>query len=145
MDQSVAPLAGRRLDADFFNELLAPDASGLLLRWLHDPEGFTKRQSAAERRAFLQLCKTEFQFDPEKEGALKAARLLTEKNENWNKVWARFGEAPANYPGVVEWLKKAAPRDPSVFDTAEAWPHLNERDERQLREALEAVAEGGIA
>lgn len=141
LDQAVAPLAGRRLDADFFNELLAPDASGLLLRWLHDPEGFTKRQSSAERRAFLQLCKTEFQFDPEKEGALKAARLLTEKNGNWNKVWARFGEAPANYPGVVEWLKKAAPRDPSVFDTAEAWPHLNERDERQLREALEALAD----
>ncbi len=141
LEESVAPLAGRKLDADFFNEILAPDASGLLLRWLHDAEGFRERRSGAEWRAFCQLCKSDFQFDPEKEGPLKAAKLLSKRSGAWERVWQRFCEAPLNHAGVVDWLKKAAPRDPTVFDTAETWPHLNERDERQLREALEALAD----
>src|ERR1017187_2876677 len=30
----------RRLDSEFFNGLVAPDATGLLLRWLNDPVAF---------------------------------------------------------------------------------------------------------
>jgi hypothetical protein len=38
MAEPIAQLQGRRLDAEFFNGLVAPDATGLLLRWLSDPE-----------------------------------------------------------------------------------------------------------
>ena len=136
LDSPISQLLGRRLDADFFNGMVAPDATGLLLRWLSDPDAFLKRHSEAEWKAFCQQCKTDFRFDPVKEGPLKAAQLLAGRDNSWNKVWQRFAESPANYAGIVEWLKRAAPKDPQMFDTAEIWPDLNEREERALHQAL---------
>ena len=112
MAEPLSQLQGRRLDSEFFNGLVAPDATGLLLRWLSDPEAFKQRRSDAEWKAFCQQCKTEFRFDPVKDGPLKAAKLLAERGNPWSKVWQRFAEAPANYPGIVEWLKRAAPKNP---------------------------------
>ena len=136
LDGPITQLRGRRLDAEFFNGTVAPDATGLLLRWLSDPDGFQKRSSEAEWKAFCQQCKTDFRFDPVKEGPLKAAQLLAGRGDSWKKAWQRFVEAPANYAGIVEWLKRAAPKDPQMFDTAEVWPDLNEREERMLQQAL---------
>ena len=91
---------------------MAPDATGLLLRWLSDPEAFKQRRSDAEWKAFCEQCKADFRFDPVKEGPLKAAQLSGRTaTTHWGKVWQRFAEAPANYPGVVEWLKRAAPKN----------------------------------
>lgn len=140
LDEPLPHLQCRLLDQEFFNELVAPDASGLLLRWLSDPTDFQQRR-AAEWKAFCQQCKTDFRFDPEKDGPLKAAHLLAERANHWNEVWQRFSESPTNYPGIVEWLKRAAPKNPTLDDSAEVWPHLNERDERQLQSALEALAD----
>lgn len=140
-NEPVSHLQARLLDAEFFNELVAPDASGLLLRWLNDPAAFKQRSSATEWKAFGQQCKTDFRFDPEKDGPLKAAHLLAERGNHWNEAWQRFADSPANYPGIVEWLKKAAPKNPTLHDSAKVWPHLNERDERQVQSALEALAD----
>ena len=75
MAEPISQLQGRRLDSEFFNGLVAPDATGLLLRWLSDPEAFKQRRSDAEWKAFCQQCKTDFRFDPVKDGPLKAAKL----------------------------------------------------------------------
>jgi hypothetical protein len=112
MAEPITQLQGRRLDSEFFNGLVAPDATGLLLRWLSDPEVFKQRRSDAEWKAFCQQCKAESGFDPVKDGPLKAAGLLAARMNHWSKVWQRFAEAPANYPGIVEWLKRAAPKAP---------------------------------
>ena len=48
MAEPISHLQGRRLDSEFFNALVAPDATGLLLRWLDDPETFKQRRSDAE-------------------------------------------------------------------------------------------------
>ena len=72
----MTQLKGRRLDSEFFNGLVAPDATGLLLRWLNDPEAFKQRRSDAEWKAFCQQCKADAGFDPVKDGPLKAAGLL---------------------------------------------------------------------
>jgi hypothetical protein len=141
MAQPLAQLQGRRLDSDFFNGLVAPDATGLLLRWLSDQEAFKQRHLAAEWKAFCQQCKADFNLDPVNDGPLKAAKLLAERGNAWSKVWKRFAESPANYPGVVEWLKRAAPKVPSVFDSAEVWPHINASEERQLQQALELLVD----
>jgi hypothetical protein len=137
----ISQLKGRRLDAEFFNGLVAPDAAGLLLRWLSDPEGFKQRHSDAELKAFVEQCKVEFRFDPVKEGPLKGAQLLADRGNSWTKVWHRFSEAPANYPGVVEWLRRAAPKVPTMFDSAEIWPHINESEERKLQQTLESLVD----
>ena len=139
--EPLAQLQGRRLDAEFFNALVAPDATGLLLRWLSDPEGFKQRRPDAEWKAFCQQCKAEAGFDPVKEGPLKAAGLLAARANHWSHVWRRFTESPANYPGIVEWLKRAAPKNPGMFDSAETWPSINEREEQALKQALEVLGD----
>ncbi len=139
--EPLAQLQGKRLDSEYFNGLVVPDATGLLLRWLGDPEAFKQRQPAAEWNAFCQQCKSDFSFDPDKAGPLKAAQLLSGRGNPWNKVWQRFAEAPANYSGVVEWLKRAAPKAPSLFDTAEVWLNINESEERRLQQALESLVD----
>jgi hypothetical protein len=141
MAEPIFHFRGRRLDADFFNALLAPDATGLLLRWMSDPEVFKQRRSEAELKAFCQQCKTDYHFDPLKDGPLKAAQLLAERGNPWIKVWKRFAEAPVNYPGVAEWLKRAAPKNPQIFDTAEVWPNINEIEEDRLLQALKALVD----
>ena len=128
-----------RLDSEFFNALLAPDATGLMLRWLSDPDGFKQSRSAAEWKAFCQQCKADFALDPAKDGPLKAAQRLAARANKWNTVWRRFAEAPMNYPDIVEWLKRAAPQDPGMFDSAEVWPGINETEERMLQQALELL------
>ncbi len=141
LTQPITQLQGRRLDAEFFNGLVAPDATGLLLHWLSAPEQFKQRRSGAEWKAFCQQCKSEAGFDPAKDGSLKAASLLAGRMNHWGKVWQRFAEAPANYAGIVEWLKRAAPKNPTLFDSAEVWPDINEREERALQQALEALVD----
>lgn len=139
LTEPIVQLQGRRLDSEFFNALVAPDATGLLLRWLSDPEAFKQRRSGAEWKAFCQQCKAEFHFDPAKDGPLKAAQLLAARGNQWSKVWQRFAEAPANYRGIVEWLKRAAPKNASMFDSAEVWPSMNESEEQKLQQALESL------
>jgi len=141
MTERVPHLKGRRLDSEFFNGLIAPDATGLLLRWLSDPDAFKERRSDTEWKAFCGQCKAEFRFDPASGGPLEAARQLAGRDTSWNMVWRRFAEAPTNYPGVVEWLRRAAPKKTTMFDSAEVWPTLNEEEERALRKALESLVD----
>lgn len=86
MAEPVSQLQGRRLDSEFFNGLVAPDATGLLLAWLSNPEARKQRLSDPEWKAFCQQCKTDFQFDPVKDGPLKAAKLLADRGNHWIKV-----------------------------------------------------------
>ncbi|WP_291982555.1 BREX-1 system phosphatase PglZ type B [Candidatus Accumulibacter sp. ACC005] len=139
--EPIPQLQGRRLDSEYFNGLLAPDAIGLLLRWLSDPEAFKQGRSNAEWKAFCQQCKGDAGFDPVKDGPLKAAGLLAARMNHWGKVWRRFSEAPANYQGIVEWLRRAAPKAPSFFDSAEVWPNINENEEQKLHQALESLVD----
>jgi hypothetical protein len=139
MTERVLHLKGRRLDSEFFNGLVAPDTTGLLLRWLSEPETFKQRRSDTEWKAFCGQCKAEFRFDPSSEGPLEAAKQLAGRDTSWNMVWKRFAEAPANYPGVVEWLRRAVPKKTTMFDSAEVWPTLNEAEERALHQALESL------
>jgi hypothetical protein len=141
MVEAISHLQNRRLDAEFFNQLVAPDATGLVLRWLSDPEAFKQRRSVAEWKAFCQQCNTDFRFDPVKDGPLKAAQFLAERGSHWGKAWQRFAEAPTNYLGIVEWLKRATPKKPTMFDSAEVWPNINESEERKLQKALESLAD----
>ena len=141
MSESLSQLRDRRLDSEFFNELVSPDATGLVLRWLSDVETFRERLSDPEWKAFCDQCNSDFQFDPVKDGPLKAASMLPTRSGNWRKVWQRFEESPLNYPGLVEWLRRATPKAPNMFDTAEVWPELNEMEEGQLQKALELLAD----
>lgn len=139
--EPLARLRDRHLDAEFFNGLMAPDATGLLLRWMSDPDGFKQKRTDAEWKAFCQQCKTEAKLDPVKDGPLKAAELLAARANHWAKVWQRFAESPSTYAGIVEWLKRAAPKTAGMFDSAETWPTINASEEQALKIALEALTD----
>ena len=141
MAEPLSQLQNRRLDSEFFNGLVVPDATGLLLRWLSDQETFKQRRSDAEWKAFCEQCRADFRFDPVKDGQLKAAKLLAERANSWSKVWQRFAEVPVSYPGIVGWLKRAAPNNPSMYDSAEVWPNINKSEERKLQQALESLVD----
>ena len=141
MSEPAPAYQSRRLDAEFFNALLAPDATGLLLQWLSEPDAFQKVIQPGAWQAFCQQAKTEFGLDPVKDGPLKAARNLAGRANSWDAVWKRYAETPQNYPGVVEWLRRAAPREPSMFDSAEVWPSVNEAKERELLQSLTSLAD----
>jgi hypothetical protein len=139
MSEQVSHLRNRRLDSEFFNGLVAPDATGSLLQWLGNSDAFRQRHSEAEWKAFRENCKAEYRFDPQTDGPLEVAKQLAGRDTTWNIAWKRFAEAPGNHPGVVEWLKRATPKKPTMFDSAEVWPTLNEQEELALRQALESL------
>jgi hypothetical protein len=137
MRDRLVNLAGKKLDADFLNSILTPDLPVEILRWMNDPKGVRKFKSGAEWEAFSAQCCTEYRLRPEKDGPLRAANLLGNREGAWGKVWTRFAEAPVRYPGVVTLLERAAPASGGMlaFDR-EYWPTFNARDEELLAKSL---------
>ena len=101
---SIRLLEGRRLEANDFDALFSDDPVRDLLLWLSDPESALAGWEPGRRSAFASRCKSDFEFDPDKDGALVAAERLGRREGSWGSVWSRFAESPALYPGLPELL-----------------------------------------
>ena len=142
-------LQAQTVDADFLLGLLHPDPHREVLRWLNDTKAYATNLPPDHWRTFLSVCKGTFQFDPDKDGPIKAAELLGFHKGAWSEVWTRFKEAPHRYPGIPEWLRRACPakqmelrlQEEAPDSGAEAWPQVNDEAERCLREALTKLPE----
>jgi hypothetical protein len=128
----------RRIDAEFCHELIAPDMPAKLLRWMHEPTNARARAGTDGWQAFREQCRTHYSFDPERDGELKAAELLSSRQGSWGKVWERFEEAPRSYSGVVALLRSLQPQ---LSDTNETSPILNERAEAEVAAELGKLAD----
>lgn len=143
----VDRLQGQHIDADFLLGLLHPDPHRDALLWLNNSQGFFRGLSSDQWDAFTSVCRSTFQFDPEKDGEIRAAELLGLQKGAWKEVWNRFKEAPHRYPGIPEWLRRACPPkqmelklEEEPYDAySEAWPQVNEEAERNLREVLAKI------
>jgi hypothetical protein len=135
--EPIAPLRGRRLDADDFDRLSVGDPVRDLLAWMSEPEPFQGRCDAARWETFRNICVREFGFDPDKDGPARAGDQMLNGNGKWQGVWQRFCDAPRGYPGIAELLRYAKPRD--LFVDQSRQPQVNEEQEGHLRYALEAV------
>ena len=135
---SIRLLEGRRLEANDFDALFFDDPVRDLLLWLSDPESTLAGWEPGRRSAFASRCKSDFEFDPDKDGALVAAERLGRREVSWGSVWSRFAESPALYPGLQELLHKAMPNDLFV-EPQSSWPQNNEKGEAELRRALLAL------
>jgi hypothetical protein len=121
----------------YLNGLLHPDEVKSVLRWLNDPVGFRAAADPTGWAAFVGLCKTRYEFDPEKDGPITAAQLLGQRGGMWDTVWRRFAEAPATYTAVPDALRKGRPANLlPLIDSPESWPQENETAEAELRKAL---------
>ena len=143
VDQPLATLKGRRLDAEFLHELLIEDPERELLRWLDDPEGTRSRWDGSRWSAFSSLAVEHYNFDPERDGALVGAERLGHRQGPWGRVWKRFAEAPQHYPALPNTLRSAKPTSvQTTLFRSPSWPQDNEAAEGSLREALLALQSG---
>lgn len=137
-DALISELTGKRLEAEDFNALLAPDPVRRLLQWLNDPKATRDGLADGEWEAFRSVCKSDYGFDPRTDGEIVAAELLGTKQNNWRKVWERFAEAPKRYPNIPDRLRAATPPD-DLFRDQSCWPQDNDRLETELRELLQQL------
>lgn len=138
LDESVARLESKRIDASFLNGLLNPDPVRLLLTWLDDPAAARGAMSDQAWAAFVHQCTHEFGFNPATEGEIAGARRLGEATGQWALAWQRFREAPADYPGIPDRLRQARPAE-LLPSNPGAWPDVASDDEDALRGQLASL------
>jgi len=118
LEAELDALQGRKLEAADFRAIVTKDPADTLLRWMGDP-GKIKldlQRFGAEWDSVCAVCRAEYHFDPEKDGAITAAEKLTSSAPAWKLVWARYKKAPFAYPGIKEVLESVIPCD--LFGTA---------------------------
>ena len=145
LNEDLGSLKGRRLNKDYFNSLLAgSDPTRDLLEWLDKDDTFQSDRDENEWKAFVEVCKSQLAFDPQKESVLACASKLATHEGPWRTVWNRFCEAPIRYPNIPTLIRRC--RAP-LFDlfadetTAGGWPQWNEEQEKTLRLSLTALDE----
>src|SRR4029453_3451746 len=139
----IARLRGKRLEAEDFDKLLLGDPIRDLLSWLNAPEDIRQRWNEAKWKAFCTRCKSDYHFDPEREGDIVAGEKLGRHTDTWEAVCLRYRESPTLYPNIPTLLRRAKPSE-LLFDK-EPWPDENEILEKALRAALIGLASANPA
>lgn len=137
-------LRGKSLDKDFFNSLLTGgDPCREILQWLNEEAEFRAIRSENEWRAFVEICKSSFAFDPEKDGILSAAENLARHEGPWLKVWERYRESWRHFPNIEGQIRKCSPPngklDWYLAEKNSGWPQWNDEQEDSLRKELAAL------
>jgi hypothetical protein len=137
----ITTLRGARLEADDFDKLAVSDPIRDLLRWMNNPNLFQQTSDEGRWRAFCNICKSEFDLDPDEDGVAAAAAHLQTGTGRWDDVWDRFSEAPRLYPGVPSLLREpGSGQGQLALDVARS-PLANEQGEANLRLDLKAISE----
>ncbi len=136
-ETAVEHLTDKRLEAEDFNRLFSEDIVRDLLRWLSEPESVKSHWSEGRWVAFKSRCHDDYKFDPDRDGILVGIELLGRREGTWAAVWRRFAESPVLYPGIPELLRNAMPSE--LFLERSSWPQENDKDEKELRQALVAL------
>ena len=145
MDTEVSRFRGKRLDKDDFYQLISKDPAGELLKWLNDGNKYRQQKTTDEWRAFVELCRYHFAFNPETEGVISGAEKLAHHSGAWEALWERFKEVAARYKGIPQRIRLASPPsntldwlDPSS-DLYQGWPQWNDEQEKRLRDSLKRI------
>ncbi|MGF6833288.1 hypothetical protein QF015_001457 [Paenarthrobacter sp. TE4293] len=134
-----------RLDATRLHSLVMSDTVRTLLEWLDDPDGTRNALQGARWNAFIEVCRTTYNFDPTKNGVITAAARLGTREGAWNDAWARFADNPRRYPNIPATLDQARPQGDLFGSTdpyPDSWPSWNLEQEDGLRKSLAALADG---
>lgn len=144
LDEEVALLRGKRLAKDYFNTLLTGgDPVRELLQWIDQGNAFKASRGENHWRPFVEVCKSRFAFNPEKEGILAGAAKLAAHQGPWHPVWERFCEAPARYANIPTRIRQCRAPDVNLFwyleEGFEGWPQWNDDRESDLRRDLSSL------
>ncbi|ADC71645.1 PglZ domain protein [Thioalkalivibrio sp. K90mix] len=142
IDEDVALLRDKRLDANYFNTLLTGgDPTRDLLQWLEDPEAFDAARTDQEKAAFAEVCRSQFAFNVQ-DGPLAAADLLAKGQGPWANVWQRFCESARRYPNIPKQIRRCQAPAFDLGDDAQTmggWPQWNDHEEEELQKGLLAL------
>lgn len=140
LDEDKSLLEGKRLDKDYFlTLLLGGDLVRDILLWLDEGEAFKASRDVHAWKAFVEVCKSKFGFNPMEDGGLKASAKLANHEGPWQSVWERFCEAPKRYPHIPSQIRKCQMPQIGLFTneiSAGGWPQWNEAQEKTLRRDL---------
>lgn len=133
----LAELTGRRLDAPWLHELLAPDLVEDTLAWLG---GTLTKEAEPERfAAFQARAKAELKIDPGRLTPATAAQRMLRREGGWGRVWDRFAAGGRGmHDRAADALIRVEPpdllaSDPRIYAVA------NARQESALRSALSGL------
>ncbi|MCL4251579.1 MAG: BREX-1 system phosphatase PglZ type B [Anaerolineae bacterium] len=147
LEATTEQFKGKRLDRDDFYRLVSGDPTSELLKWLNDGESYRQQKSDDEWRAFVELCRYQFLFNPETDGPISAAERLATRQGQWSAIWERYCEAHTSYKAIPDRIRQARSpsdqidwRDPTG-DVYSAWPQWNDLHEDALRENLTQLAD----
>ena len=143
LDEEITLLKGKQLGKDYFNTLLTGgDPVRDLLSWLDQGDAFREGRDEITWKAFVSVCKSNYAFDPQKEGILSGAAKLAGREGLWRAIWDRYSESPKRYPTIPLQIRKCVPPVFDLFADAESaggWPQWNEQQEHLLAGELKSL------
>lgn len=135
-------LRGNVLDAEDFRNRVTQDPVRDLLQWINAPEAMQEAWEESRWATFCDICRDTYDFDPDADGRIEAARRLGQREGAWELVWQRYQEAPGHYSSLPAVLRMARPpQTGDLFACEPTWPQDNEAGEEKLREGLRAIAD----
>jgi hypothetical protein len=127
------------IDADYLNNQLFPDIIPTILKWICKGDAFLKTMDAGKKEVFFNLCKSQYEFEPDHKNIKAIVEKLGSQKNSWKYVWQLYATAPHKYPEMEELLRLAKPTDlgSGMFTIPEeSWPQVNEQKEEALAQSL---------
>jgi hypothetical protein len=132
------------IDADYLNNQLFPDIIPTILKWMCKGDTFLKTMDIGRQEVFTNLCKSQYEFEPDHKNIKAIAEKLGSHKNAWKYIWQLYATAPHKYPEIEALLRLAKPADLGVGMYAlpeESWPQVNEQKEEILAQALIIAAQ----
>jgi hypothetical protein len=127
------------IDADYLNNQLFPDIIPTVLKWMCRGDVFFQNMEAGKREVFTNLCKSQYEFEPNHKNIKAIVEKLGSQKNAWKYVWQMYSTAPLKYPEIEALLRLGKPSDlgTGIFALPEeSWPQVNEQKELTLSQAL---------
>jgi hypothetical protein len=109
---------------------------------------FLQNMEAGKREVFVNLCKSQYEFELDHKNIKAIAEKLGSQKKSWKYVWQLYATAPHKYSEIEDLLFLAKPPDLGIGVFAlpdESWPQVNEQKEEALAQALIKAAKQDAA
>lgn len=143
LDQPIAELQGRQINAEWLLGLLTPNPMRDMLAWMNAPQAVQQEWRDVRWAVFCKRARADFGLDPVADGPLVAADKLAQRQGKWAAVAELYRDAFTSFPQILVLLNKVQPPQMGLFpDMAQlsGYPQANESSEAALRYALSACA-----
>jgi hypothetical protein len=127
------------IDAEYLNNQLFPDIIPNILKWMCKGNPFLQSIEPGKREVFVNLCKSQYDFEPDHRNIKAIAEKLGSQRSAWKQVWQMYANAPKKFIEIEELLRLAKPKDlgSGMFALPEeSWPQVNEEKEDELAKEL---------